>query len=71
MNGVGLQVETIGDAYIVAANLFEPDPCHAATILRFALRAQEEAAKVARPDAQDGSSVLMRIGEWLQMSVYV
>lgn len=44
------KVETIGDAYVVAANLMTPDPEHAATMVRFALRAQEEAAKVPRPD---------------------
>ena len=57
------KVETIGDAYIVAANLFEPDPQHAATMARFALRAQQEVAKVLRPDAEDGSTLQMRMGE--------
>lgn len=47
----------------MAANLLVPDPGHAATAVRFALRAQEEAAKVPRPDVQDGSTLQMRIGE--------
>ena len=57
------KVETIGDAYMVAANLVEPDPQHAATLVRFALRAQEEAAKVPRPDVDDGSTLSLRIGK--------
>ena len=57
-------METIGDAYIVAANLLTSDPGHAATVVRFALRAQQEAAKVPRPDMDDGSTLQMRIGEW-------
>ena len=57
------KVETIGDAYIVAANLVERDRHHAATMVRFALRAQQEAAKVPRPDAEDGSPLQMRVGE--------
>ena len=57
------KVETIGDAYVVAANLFEPDPHHAATMALFALRAQQEAAKVLRPDMEDGSTLKMRMGE--------
>ena len=59
------KVETIGDAYLVAANLFEPDPQHAATMARFALRARQEAAKVPRPDTDDGSTLQMRMGEGL------
>ena len=59
------KVETIGDAYIVAGNLFDPDPQHAATMTRFALRAREEAAKVLRPDVEDGSTVQLRIGVWV------
>ena len=58
-----MQVETIGDAYMCAANLVDPDPYHAATMVRFALRAQEEAAKVPRPDTDDGSTLSLRIGE--------
>ena len=57
------KVETIGDAYILAANLLSPDANHAATAVRFALRAQEEAGKVPRPDLSDGSTLQMRIGE--------
>ncbi|GAX78262.1 hypothetical protein CEUSTIGMA_g5704.t1 [Chlamydomonas eustigma] len=34
---------------------------HAATIVRFALRVQEEASKVPRPDEEDGSMLQMRI----------
>ena len=49
--------------YIVAANLLEKDPHHAATMVRFALRAQQEVAKVPRPDADDGSTLQMRMGE--------
>ena len=47
---------------MVASNLVDPDPHHAATMVRFALRAQEEAAKVPRPDAEDGSMLTLRIG---------
>ena len=57
------KVETIGDAYLVAANLFVPDPHHAATMAKFALRARQEAAKVPRPDLDDGSTLQMRMGE--------
>ena len=57
------KVETIGDAYIVAGNLFDPDLQHAATMVRFALRAREEAAKVPRPDV-DGLTVQLRMGAW-------
>ena len=63
------KVETIGDAYVVAANLVDPDPQHAATMVRFALRAQEEAAKVPRPDVRHDmsgrpvESLMMRVGE--------
>lgn len=49
---------------MVASNLFVKDPQHAATMVRFAKRAQEEAAKVPRPDVGDGSTLEMRIGEW-------
>ena len=57
------QVETIGDAYMAVTNLVEPDLHHAATMVRFALRAQEEAAKVPTPGADDGSTLRLRIGE--------
>ena len=57
------QVETIGDAYMVAGNLTSFDGQHAATVLRFALRAQQEAAKVLRPDRDDGAALQLRIGE--------
>ena len=57
------QVETIGDAYMAVTNLVEPDQHHAATMVRFALRAQEEAAKVPTPGADDGSTLRLRIGE--------
>ena len=57
------QMETIGDAYIVASNLHTSDPQHAVTMIRFALRAQEEVAKVPRPDKDDGSALQMRVGE--------
>lgn len=52
-----------GDAYVVAGNLVCHDRNHAATILRFALRAQQEAARVPRPDVKDGTPVQLRIGE--------
>ena len=61
------KVETIGDAYLVASNLFEPDSQHAATMVRFALRARQEAAKVLRPDTDDGSTLRMRMGEILRV----
>ena len=48
--------------YMCATNLTPRDPDHAATMVRFALRAQEEAAKVLRPDLQDGSTLQLRIG---------
>ena len=37
-----------------------PSPEHAATAVRFALRAQEAAAKVLRPDLEDGPVLQMR-----------
>ena len=58
-----MQVETIGDAYMAVTNLVDPDPHHAATMVRFALRAQEEAAKVPQPGVNDGSTLKLRIGE--------
>ena len=49
---------------MVAANLFKPlSEAHAATMIRFAIRAQAEAAKVPRPDLDDGSTLQMRIGK--------
>ncbi|GAX81434.1 hypothetical protein CEUSTIGMA_g8864.t1 [Chlamydomonas eustigma] len=56
------KVETIGDAYMVAANLVTFDAHHAATMVRFALRVQQEAAKVLRPDCSDGSTLQLRMG---------
>ena len=41
------------------------DPKHAAMMISFALRAQEEAAKVPRPDTDEGSTLQMRVGESL------
>ncbi|KAG1665164.1 hypothetical protein FOA52_005545 [Chlamydomonas sp. UWO 241] len=55
------KVETIGDSYMCAANLLQRDPEHAATMIRFALRAQEEAAKVPTPTG-DGTMLKMRCG---------
>ncbi|KAG1661813.1 hypothetical protein FOA52_013246 [Chlamydomonas sp. UWO 241] len=55
------KVETIGDSYMCAANLLQRDPEHAATMIRFALRAQEEAAKVPTPTG-DGTMLQMRCG---------
>ena len=43
--------------------MVDPDPQHAATMVRFALRAQEEAAMVPRPDVDDGSMLSLRIGK--------
>jgi hypothetical protein len=57
------KVETIGDAYMVAGNLVTYDSKHAATVIRFAMRAQQEASKVPRPDMDDGSTLQLRIGE--------
>ena len=55
------KIEKIGDACVCAANLIDPDPMHALHAIRFALRAQEEASKVPRPDI-DGEFLQMRIG---------
>ena len=57
------KIETIGDAYVAATNLMSQDPAHAASMVRFALRAQEEAAKVPEPGTADGSTLQLRIGE--------
>ena len=46
----------------MAANLVTKTKGHAAAMIRFALRAQEEAAKVPRPDLDDGATLQMRIG---------
>ena len=53
---------------MVCANLTGDDPQHAATMIRFALRAQEAAALVPRPDivgpgGSDDGGLKMRIGE--------
>ena len=47
---------------MVASNLIAKQADHAAEMIRFALRAQEEASKVPCPDATDGSCLKMRIG---------
>ena len=49
--------------------MVEKDPDHAATMVRFALRAQQEVAKVPRPDADDGSTLQMRMGEIMKFGV--
>ena len=56
---------------MVASNLTVKHPEHAAEMIRFALRAQEEASKVPCPDATDGSCLKMRIGEisWGDLSI--
>ena len=46
----------------MTANLLSKDDRHAAMMVRFAIRAQEEASKVLRPDVDDGSTLQMRIG---------
>ena len=48
---------------MVCGNLTKDDPQHAAAMIRFAMRAQEAAAMVPCPDATDGSTLKMRIGE--------
>ena len=57
------KIETIGDAYMVCGNLMAEDAQHAACCVRFALRAQQEAAKVPTPGVDDGSPLRLRIGE--------
>ena len=57
------KIETIGDAYMVCGNLMAEDVQHAACCVRFALRAQQEAAKVPTPGVDDGSPLRLRIGE--------
>ena len=54
------KVETVGDAYVVAANLIEKDEFHALTAARFALRAQYEASQVFEPGTD--KPLQMRIG---------
>ena len=48
----------------VVGNVVQRDPIHAVNILRFAMRASEVAATVARPDLEDGSPLQLRIGVW-------
>ena len=43
------KVETVGDAYVVAANLVVKDESHALNAVRFAIRAQYEASQVFEP----------------------
>jgi hypothetical protein len=47
---------------MVASNLVSFDSEHAATMIRFAMRVQQEVAKVPRPDRDDGSPLQLRIG---------
>ena len=54
------KIETVGDAYVVAANLVEKDEAHALTAVRFALRAQYEASQVFEPGTN--KLLQMRIG---------
>ena len=54
------KVETVGDAYVVAANLIIEDPAHALAAVRFALRAQHEASQVYQPGTE--MPLQMRIG---------
>ena len=54
------KVETVGDAYVVAANLVDKDESHALTAVRFALRAQYEASQVFQPGTT--KPLQMRIG---------
>ncbi|GAX83257.1 hypothetical protein CEUSTIGMA_g10683.t1 [Chlamydomonas eustigma] len=57
------KVDMLGDTYMVAGNLVGTDMRHAASMVKFALRMQEEASHVLRPDLDDGSTTLqLRIG---------
>ena len=49
-------------AHQVTANLVEPDPQHAATMVRLALRVRQEAAELRRSDINDRSTLRLRIG---------
>ncbi|KAL6758480.1 adenylate and guanylate cyclase catalytic domain-containing protein [Haematococcus lacustris] len=55
-----LQIETIGDSYMVTAGLLVHDPEHAATMVRFGLAMQQVAAQVMMPNG--AGPVQMRIG---------
>ena len=54
------KVETVGDAYIVAANLVDKDGSHALTMVKFALIARYEASQVFEPGTI--KPLQMRIG---------
>jgi class 3 adenylate cyclase len=55
-----MQIETIGDAYMVAAGLLVDDPNHAATLVRFAAAMQQAAEQVAMPNGM--GPVQIRVG---------
>lgn len=58
-----LQVETIGDSYMVVGNLHTPQPDHAFRIALFALDVRDAAARVAvHPDRPELGTLRVRAG---------
>lgn len=53
-------METIGDSYMVVANITSPCPDHVDQLLRFAIGMQEAAARV---HDKQGESLKIRVGE--------
>ena len=53
----------------MVANLNVKDEQHAANMIRFAIRAHEEASKVPSPDKDDGTTLQMRVGKWRDIMV--
>lgn len=51
------QVETIGDAYMVAAGLLETSKNHAEAVTNMAFDMREEARKVTKPTSDDALQV--------------
>ena len=51
------KIKTVGDAYMVASGLLDPDPNHAENIANMALAMQQETSELS-----DGSPLLLRIG---------
>ena len=58
------QVETIGDAYMVAAGLLETSQNHAEAVTNMAFDMREEAGKVTKPTSDDALQVIVELTLW-------
>ncbi len=58
------QVETIGDAYMVAAGLLDTSTSHAMAITNMAFDMREEAGKVMKPTTDEQLQVCNTVGQY-------